>query len=68
MAEVFDEQHDAPASSATNRPELVKALLERSSLGTPGARSLRARTDPEVVLSVLRRVRGRRTAEIPHVP
>jgi hypothetical protein len=57
---VVSEGHHARASSGAIRLYLVKALLERSSLGTAGARSLRARTDPEVVRRVLQRVRERR--------
>jgi hypothetical protein len=60
MTQVVDEGHDARASSGTIGLHVVKALLERSSLGTPGARSLRARTDPEAVRRVLQRVRERR--------
>lgn len=59
MAHLFEEQHDARASSSAIRLHLVRALLERSSLGTPGAYSLRARTDPEAVRRVLQRVRER---------
>jgi hypothetical protein len=40
-----------------NQREAMKRLLERSSLGTPGARSLRARTDPAAVRRVMERVR-----------
>jgi hypothetical protein len=45
-----------------NQRELMKMLLARSSLGTPGARSLRARTDAEAVRRVLERVRERKLA------
>lgn len=44
-----------------NQREAMKRLLERSSLGTPGARSLRARTDPAVVRRVIERARKDRT-------
>lgn len=40
-----------------NQREAMKRLLERSSLGTPGARSLRARTDPAAVRRVMERAR-----------
>jgi hypothetical protein len=40
-----------------NQREAMKQLLERSSLGTPGARSLRARSDPTVVRRILDRAR-----------
>jgi hypothetical protein len=40
-----------------NQREAIKRLLERSSLGTPGARSLRARTDPAAVRRIMERAR-----------
>ena len=43
-----------------NQREAMKRLLERSSLGTPGARSLRARTDPAAVRRVMDRTRKSR--------
>ena len=43
-----------------NQREAMKRLLERSSLGTPGARSLRARTDPAAVRRVMDRTRKAR--------
>jgi hypothetical protein len=48
-----------------NQREAMKRLLERSSLGTPGARSLRARTDPAAVRRVMELARkGRADASI----
>jgi hypothetical protein len=41
-----------------NQREAMKRLLERSSLGTPGARSLRARTDPAAVRRIMERTRA----------
>lgn len=36
--------------------EEMKALIEASSFGTPGAKALRSRTPPEVVAEITRRI------------
>lgn len=36
--------------------EEMKALVEASSFGTPGAKAIRARTPPEVVAEITRRI------------
>lgn len=48
----------ARAQAATDkvRARSMEELIEASSFGTPGAKALRARTPPEVVDEILRRV------------
>jgi hypothetical protein len=45
-----------------NPREPIETLIERSSLGTEGARRLRSRTAPEDVRTILERAQGRRDA------